>query len=53
MSESPHNSPQVSDPENEGYGQEKKTGYVAERSIYTGDEALAENQEYGEVKELR
>ncbi len=53
MSESPQNSPHFSDPGSEGYEQEKKIGYVAERPVYTGDEALGQNEEYGEVKELR
>jgi yeast amino acid transporter len=46
-------SPQYSDPERDVYGQEKKSGYVAETPVYSSDEGLGENQEYGEVKELR
>ena len=53
MSESPQKSPHHSDPESEVYGQEKKSGYVAEDAVYAADEGLGENEEYGEVKELR
>jgi hypothetical protein len=49
-------SPQYSDPpypEKDVYGQEEKGDYVAETPIYNADEGIGENQEYGEVKELR
>jgi amino acid transporter len=53
MLESPQKSPQHSGPESEVYGQEKKSDYVAENLVYAADEGLGENEEYGEVKELR
>jgi len=53
MAESPQKSPQLSDPESDIYGQEKKSGFVTETPTYATDERLGENEEYGEVKELR
>jgi hypothetical protein len=53
MAESPQKSPQFSDPESDGYGTEKNIGYVTETPTYATDEKLGENEEYGEVKELR
>ena len=46
-------SPQYSDPEKDAYAKEKTSGHAGETPIYTGDEGIGENEEYGEVKELR
>lgn len=53
MAESPQKSMQYSDPESDVYGQGKKSEYVTETPTYATDERLGENEEYGEVKELR
>ena len=45
--------PQYSDPEKDAYAKEKTSGHVGETPVYGGDERIGENEEYGEVKELR
>jgi len=50
MSESP---PQYSDSGKDAYAKDKTTGHVGETPVHAGDEGIGENEESGEVKELR